>query len=236
MNLDTSPNQQNGWIVNLGHARYAQTLELQQRLVQLRHENTVPDTLLLAEHEPVITMGRRDTTANILATPAELSSQGIQVFQVERGGDVTYHGPGQLVGYPIIHLTQKNIGVRSFVNLLEETIIRTLADYHISAGRHPEHRGVWINDLKVAALGVAVKKGVSFHGFALNVSPNLAHFCYINPCDLKPEKVTSVQALLGTAPGMEEVCATVAKRFVDVFPGQWRTFSSTELTQKMEYS
>jgi lipoate-protein ligase B len=218
-----------GWIVNLGQARYLEVLDLQRKLVKLRQGQSIPDTLLLVEHEPVITLGRRGSTNNILSTSEQLASQGIKVYQVERGGDVTYHGPGQLVGYPLIDLTERNIGVRQFVDLLEETIISTLADFDIPAGRQSQHRGVWVEDRKVAALGVAVKRWVSFHGFALNVSPNLDHYCHINPCELQHVQVTSMARLLGKAPRMMEVGDTVMRRFAELFPAQWREVSPAEV-------
>jgi lipoate-protein ligase B len=218
-----------GWIVNLGRARYLEVLDLQRRLVELRQGNLVPDSLLLVEHEPVITLGRRGNRTNILSTSAELASEGIQVHPVERGGDVTYHGPGQLVVYPIVHLSQRDLSVRRYVDLLEETIIRVMADFGIQAGRDPLHRGVWVSHLKVAALGVAIRRWVSFHGFALNVSPNMEHFCHIKPCELSSEQVTSMANLLGETPSMEEVVQKVVGRFVELFPGKWGEISPNEV-------
>lgn len=218
-----------GWIVNLGHAKYLEVLDLQRRLVELRQGNLVPDTLLLVEHEPVITLGRRGRNENILSTAEELASQGIQIQRVERGGDVTYHGPGQLVAYPIVHLTQRELSIRGFVDLLEETLILVLADFGIKAGREPQHRGVWVEDLKVAALGVAVRRWVSFHGFALNISPNMDHYCHINPCELGHEQVTSMASLLGKPPAMAVVTQKLVSRFVELFPGEWHEISPTEV-------
>jgi lipoate-protein ligase B len=224
---------QDGWLVNLGQAKYLEVLDLQRRLVELRQENCVPDTLLLVEHEPIITLGRRGSTNNILSNAEELASQGIQLQRVERGGDVTYHGPGQLVVYPIVHLTQRNLSVRGFVDLLEETIIQVLADFGIQAGRDAQHRGVWVEDLKVAALGVAIRRWVSFHGIALNISPNMDHFCHINPCELRSEQVTSMAKLLGDTPSMEEVIQKVVGRFAELFPGRWREVSPNEISGKI---
>jgi lipoate-protein ligase B len=218
-----------GWVVNLGQAKYLEVLDLQRELVKLRQEQRIPDTLLLVEHEPVITLGRRGSRSNILSSSEKLASQGINVHQVERGGDVTYHGPGQLVGYPVIDLAERNIGVRQFVDLLEETIILTLADFDIRAGRQSQHRGVWVGNLKVAALGVAIKRWVSFHGFALNVSPNLDYYCHINPCELQPEQVTSMAELLGETPGMAGVTHKLVIIFVELFPGEWHEISPTEV-------
>ena len=218
-----------GWIVNLGQAKYLEVLDLQRELVKLRQEQSIPDTLLLVEHEPVITLGRRGSTSNILSSAEQLVSQGIKVLQVERGGDVTYHGPGQLVGYPLMDLAERKIGVRQFVDLLEETIILTLADFDIRAGRQSQHRGVWVEELKVAALGVAIKRWVSFHGFALNVSPNLDYYCHINPCELHHEQVTSMARLLGEPPAMAVVIQKLMSRFVELFPAEWREISVAEV-------
>jgi lipoate-protein ligase B len=221
-------------LVNLGQAKYLDVLDLQRKLVDLRQKNSVPDALLLVEHEPVITLGRRGNRSNILSTSAELASEGIQVCSVERGGDVTYHGPGQLVVYPIVHLTQRNLSLRSFVHLLEETLILVLSDFGIQAGRDPQHRGVWVSHLKVAALGVAISRWVSFHGMALNVCPNMNHFCHINPCELRSEQVTSMANLLGETPSMEEMVQKVVNRFVELFPGKWREVSPDEVFGRIQ--
>ncbi|MBT8406029.1 MAG: lipoyl(octanoyl) transferase LipB, partial [Deltaproteobacteria bacterium] len=166
---------------------------------------------------------------NILSSSEQLASQGIKVRQVERGGDVTYHGPGQWVGYPVVDLAARKIGVRQFVDLLEETIILTLADFDLRAGRQSQHRGVWVEDRKVAALGVAIKRWVSFHGFALNVSPNLDHYCHINPCELHHEQVTSMARLLGKPPAMAVVIQNLVSRFIELFPGEWHKISPAEI-------
>jgi lipoate-protein ligase B len=134
-----------------------------------------------------------------------------------------------LVGYPVIDLAARKIGVRQFVDLLEETIILTLADFDLRPGRQSQHRGVWVEDRKVAALGVAIKRWVSFHGFALNVSPNLDHYCHINPCELQHEQVTSMARLLGKAPSMAGVTHKLVSKFVELFPEEWRELSSAEL-------
>ena len=225
---------QDGWIVNLGHARYLEVLDLQRRLVGLRQQNLVPDALLLVEHEPVITLGRRGNTANILSTVEELASQGIQIHQAERGGDVTYHGPGQLVAYPIVHLTQRGISIRTYVHILEEIVIQTLDDFDIRAGREPQHRGVWVGEGKVAALGVAIKRWVSFHGFALNVSPNLDQYYHIKPCELSHEQVTSMASLLGETVGLAEVTEKLLSNFIQLFPGKWRILSPDDLLREIE--
>jgi lipoate-protein ligase B len=227
--LNTIGQSQDGWLVNLGHARYLEVLELQRVLVDLRQKNSAPDTLLLLEHEPVITLGRRGNRNNIMSSSAVLASEGMQIHLAERGGDVTYHGPGQLVVYPIVHLTQRKLSLRRFVDLLEESIILVLADFGIQAGRDPHHRGVWVSHLKVAALGVAIRRWVSFHGVALNICPNMDHFCHINPCELKSEQVTSMANLLEKTPSMQEVAQRFVIRFAELFPGKWREISPNEV-------
>ncbi|MFP3870027.1 MAG: lipoyl(octanoyl) transferase LipB [Syntrophobacteria bacterium] len=226
---------QDGWLVNLGQTNYRQVLDLQHRLVQLRRENHVPDILLLVEHDPVITMGRRVNYEHVLASPRQLAAEGIEIVHAERGGSVTYHGPGQLVSYPIVHLSQRKLGVRTFIHLLEEIIIRTLARFAIPARRHPEHRGVWVQGQKVASVGVAIRHWVSFHGLALNVSPNLDHFCYISPCGLKHELVTSMTELLDNPPDMEVVRNLVAEKFCRFFPELWKKVSSGQLVETAKY-
>ena len=234
-NRDELMTNRSGWIANLGSAGYLEVLDLQRALVKLRQEDKIPDILLLVEHEPVITLGRRGNTANILSTVDELASQGIQIHQAERGGDVTYHGPGQLVAYPIIHLAQREISVHTYVHMLEETIILTLGDFDIRAGREPQHRGVWVEDLKVAALGVAVRRWVTFHGFALNVSPDLEHYCHINPCELGHEQVTSMAILLEESVSMVEVTKKLLSNFFKLFSGEWHEISPTELITTIQF-
>ena len=232
--LKTLDELREGWLVDLGQAKYLGVLDFQRKLVDLRQKNSVPDTLLLVEHESVITLGRRGSMDNILSNAEELESQGIHIRRVERGGDVTYHGPGQLVVYPIVHLTKRNLSIRRFVDLLEEVLIKALADFGIHAGRDPQHRGVWVSDRKVAALGVAIRRWVSFHGIALNVSPNMDHFCHINPCALRSDQVTSMSELLGESPSMTEVAQTVAAKFIELFPGKWREISPTEVCRNIK--
>ena len=206
----------------LGRTDYGQALELQRRLVAERQQGLIPDQLLLLEHPHVITMGRNGKAANLLATGEVLSRAGIAFYPTDRGGDVTYHGPGQLVGYPIIDLREWQRDVGAYVRGVEQTIIDTLADYGISAGRIPKLTGVWVDDSKIAAIGVHIGRWVTSHGFALNVSTDLSYFQYIVPCGLtKP--VTSMAAL-GVRAGLQEVGQTLAAHFGRVFDcemGEW---------------
>ena len=199
----------------LGRTDYGQALELQHQLIAERQQGLIPDQLLLLEHPHVITLGRNGKASNLLASGEALSRAGISFYPTDRGGDVTYHGPGQLVGYPIVDLREWQRDVGAYVRAVEQTIIDTLAEYGISAGRIPKLTGVWVDDRKIAAIGVHISRWVTSHGFALNVSTDLSYFQYIVPCGLtKP--VTSMAAL-GVRAGLQEVGQTLTAHFGRVF-------------------
>jgi len=199
----------------LGRIRYGDALAIQQQLVADRKQGLTPDHLLLLEHPHVITMGRNGHAENLLASGEVMERSGIEYFPANRGGDVTYHGPGQLVGYPILDLRDWKRDVGAYVRALEQTIIDTLADYGIEAGRIPKLTGVWVDGRKIAAIGVHLSRWVTSHGFALNVSTDLSYFQYIVPCGLtKP--VTSLSAL-GVRASWEEVGRRLAPHFARNF-------------------
>jgi len=199
----------------LGRIDYASALQLQQQLATDRKQGLVPDQLLLLEHPHVITLGRNGHVENLLADDDILARAGISFYPTDRGGDVTYHGPGQLVGYPILDLRDWKRDVGAYVRAVEETIILTLADYGIEAGRIPKLTGVWVGERKIAAIGVHLSRWVTSHGFALNVSTDLSYFQYIVPCGLtKP--VTSMAAL-GVRASLDEVGAKLAVHFARIF-------------------
>jgi lipoyl(octanoyl) transferase len=199
----------------LGRIDYASALQLQQQLATDRKQGLVPDQLLLLEHPHVITLGRNGHMENLLADDDILARAGISFYPTDRGGDVTYHGPGQLVGYPILDLRDWKRDVGAYVRAVEETIIATLADYGIEAGRIPKLTGVWVGERKIAAIGVHLSRWVTSHGFALNVSTDLSYFQYIVPCGLtKP--VTSMAAL-GVRASLDEVGAKLAVHFARIF-------------------
>ncbi|HKE27141.1 MAG TPA: lipoyl(octanoyl) transferase LipB [Bryobacteraceae bacterium] len=199
----------------LGRIAYGSALEWQQRLVAERKQGTGEDHLLLLEHPHVITLGRNGKMENLLAGDEVLDRAGISFFPTDRGGDVTYHGPGQLVGYPILDLREWKRDVGAYVRAIEQTIIDTLADYGIAAGRIPKLTGVWVDERKIASIGVHISRWVTSHGFALNVSTDLSYFQYIVPCGLtKP--VTSMAAL-GVRVTVEEVGGTLAAHFGRIF-------------------
>ena len=199
-----------GWLVACGRLPYGEAWALQRALVAARQADRIEDTLLLVEHPPVITIGRAGRPANILVSRSLLAARGIDVYETERGGDVTYHGPGQLVGYPILNLRALDEDVVRYVRLLEAALIDTLGTYGIIAQRLRGYPGVWVGEAKIAAIGVAVKRKVTMHGFALNVAPHLDHFALINPCGLgKP--VSSMARLLGRPVSVEEVAPAVVR-------------------------
>jgi lipoyl(octanoyl) transferase len=215
---------------------YATGLALQEKLVGLRKEGLIGDVLLLLEHRPVITLGRNAKTANVLASPESLAERGVDVFPCDRGGDVTFHGPGQLVGYPIFDLRgfpsedghRKTLGAVAYVRKLEEVLIRTCAEFRIPAGRVAGLTGAWTSagetepgaSAKIAAIGVHISRGVTSHGFALNVNTDLRYFDLIVPCGITNKPVTSMQKELGHAVAIEQVAHSVARNFGQVFGSQ----------------
>lgn len=199
------------WLIDCGTMAYGDAWALQRAVVAARQAGRIPDVVMLLEHPPVITIGRAGRSTNILVPRAQLAAQGFKVFEIERGGDVTYHGPGQLVGYPIVDLRSLDEDVVRYVRSLEKTLIAALQEFGIAAARARGYPGVWVGEAKIAAIGVAVKRKVTMHGFALNVAPNLDHFAVINPCGLgKP--VASMAGILGRAVSVAEVQPVVARR------------------------
>jgi lipoate-protein ligase B len=190
---------------------------LQQTLVDWRQRGLIDDVLILLEHEPVITLGRRADEAHILASPEVLEAEGVQVCRTERGGDVTYHGPGQLVGYPILHLPDYDLGASDYMHRLEDMVAAALAEIGIQTHKREGIIGVWVGENKITALGVRIKRGVTFHGFALNVNPNMLHWSFIIPCGITDGGVTSVALELAHAPTMAEMRARVADHFARMF-------------------
>jgi lipoyl(octanoyl) transferase len=209
-------------IRRLGVVPYEDGLELQRALVERRKADEIPDQLLLLEHPPVITLGvrTRHDRSHVVASPETLEAQGVEVLESGRGGDVTYHGPGQLVGYPILDLRPDRCDVHRYVRDLEEVLIRAAAAFGITAGRSSGLTGAWVGDEKLAAIGVRIARGITSHGFALNVSTNLAHFGLIVPCGITDKGVTSLEQLLGRRVAMAAVEDAVAEAFCTVFGRQ----------------
>jgi lipoyl(octanoyl) transferase len=202
-------------VLEAGRVDYPAALELQRRLTAERKQGLIPDHLLLLEHPHTITLGRNARQANVLASDEVLARAGVGVFETDRGGDVTYHGPGQLVGYPILDLREWKRDVGAYVRAIEQVLIDTLGDYRIEAGRIAGLTGVWVDGRKVAAIGVHISRWVTSHGFALNVSTDLDYFRYIVPCGLT-RPVTSM-AELGVRATLEEVSRRLAVHFGRIF-------------------
>ena len=202
----------------LGRMPYGEALDLQKRLVEQRRAGTIGDVLLLVEHPSVLTLGVKGDggRSHILASDDDLASRQIGVFETGRGGDITYHGPGQIVGYPIIDLDPDRRDVHKYVRDLEEVLIRVAADYGIVTGRVPGLTGVWAGDEKLAAIGVRIQRWVTSHGFALNHTTDLSHFSLIVPCGISDRGVTSLQKL-GCVAARAEVEDRIAAHFGEVF-------------------
>ena len=202
---------------NLHLVTYENAMHLQNRLATLRQADEIPDQLLLLEHPPVITLGRGGDTANLLASPETLRAQHVRYYETTRGGDITYHGPGQVVGYPILHLGEGKRDVRKYVTNLEEVLIRTVAEFGITATRADGKRGIWVGENKIAAIGVRIARWVTSHGFALNVNTNLDHFQLITPCGIEGRGVTSIAKEIGREVPLDEVRKIVVEKFAEVF-------------------
>lgn len=209
------------WAVRPGRVPYEAARRWQQRLVEARAFGRVPDLLILLEHPPTYTLGRAANPGHILLDEGERRRRGVSVHAVERGGDVTYHGPGQLVGYPIVDLRARGGDVHRFLRDLEEVLIGVLGDFGIRGHREPGLTGVWVGDEKVAAIGVAFRRWISYHGFALNVDPDMTFFRGIVPCGIADRGVTSLARLLGEAPPLEQVAERCLHHFGRVFGAQW---------------
>ncbi len=196
---------------------YGAALARQLDLLEDRILDRIPDTLVLVEHPAVVTLGRGKTTANLRDTPEALRAHGIEFFEVSRGGDATYHAPGQLVGYPIFDLKQHGRDVLRFCRRVEDALIRTVAAFGVSAVAVPGKAGVWVGDRKVASLGISLRRWVTFHGFALNVGVDLTGFRFIRPCGDDPDVMTSMEVLLGRSIAMGDVRRLTIETFGGVF-------------------
>jgi lipoyl(octanoyl) transferase len=206
----------------LGRVGYEAGLELQKTLVEQRKRGEIPDQLLLLEHPDVITLGvkTRHDLSHVLETPAALAAKGVGLFETGRGGDVTYHGPGQLVGYPIFDLKPDRCDVHRYVRDLEDVLIRAVGEFGVDAGRIAGLTGIWVGQEKLAAIGVRIARWVTSHGFALNVNTDLSRFGLIVPCGITDKGVTSLERLLGKAVPMAEVEAAVVRAFQIVFAAE----------------
>jgi lipoate-protein ligase B len=204
-------------VCDLGRTRYAEAWKRQQQIFDLRHHGLVGDILLLNEHEHVYTIGKAGDDNHLLASDDELRQGGVDVFHIDRGGDITYHGPGQLVGYPILDLNLYGADIHRYLRGLEEVLIRALGDFGIEGEREDGMTGVWVKGEKIAALGVKVSRWITMHGFALNVNTDLSRFSRIIPCGIFHKGVTSMERLLGQTVSTDDVKRSVAEAFAEVF-------------------
>lgn len=224
-----------------GLTDYGEALSLQRELARARIDGRLPDdALILLEHDRVITLGRAAERSNITASLQFLSERGFEVHEVERGGDVTYHGPGQLVGYPIIDLNRHRRDLHWYLRSLEEALIRALDSFGVRGERVPGYTGVWVEDRKIASIGVHVTRWVTFHGFALNVTTDLSDFDVIVPCGIEAVRMTSIERETDARLDFAEVAREVARRFAEVFqlrlePARDELLSQLAPTQRSQH-
>ncbi|HUV03757.1 MAG TPA: lipoyl(octanoyl) transferase LipB [Armatimonadota bacterium] len=205
------------WFADLGLIGYPECFELQRKLAALRLAGEIEDTLLLLEHTPVVTLGAAGGEGSLRVEPEALERQGIALFHTDRGGNATYHGPGQLVGYPIFDLRSHGRDVHLFIRNLERAVVDCLADFGVAGEVMPGYTGVWVSGEKICSIGIAVRRWITYHGFALNVSPNFEHWSLIDPCGLTGRQVTSLERLIGRCPDMGEVKGSVVAKLARVF-------------------
>lgn len=205
-------------VCNLGRISYLDALKIQEKLLALRQNQEIDDILLLLEHPPVLTIGKKGKNNNVLVSQDWLNQQQVEIHEINRGGDVTYHGPGQLIGYPIMDLTNHGRDIRKFINNVEQVFITLLHNhYKITAFRDPDYIGVWLEQGKITAIGFAIKRWVTMHGFAFNVNTDLSHFNWINPCGITDKDVTSLQAITGQEIRWELIIHQVIQSFCNIF-------------------
>lgn len=210
-----------GVLLNFDRLDYERAWSLQHRLMAARESAAIPDTLILLEHDPVFTIGRSGRPPHWGGDDQRLRETGIPVFHVERGGSVTYHGPGQIIGYPILRLAPFCAGPKAYVAMLEEVLLRTLKDWRIAGERRAKLPGIWVGGEKIAALGVRIIRGITMHGFALNVNTDLAPFSVITPCGIPGCQVASMAGLLDEPVDPTAVRGTLTKHFAEVFQLEW---------------
>jgi len=220
--------------VHLGITPYRESWELQREIFSHRVNHQLGDVMLLTEHLHVYTLGTSSDENHLLASVEELHNSGIDVYPIERGGDVTYHGPGQLVGYPILDLQNYYTDLHRYLRDLEEVIIRTLHDFDIDGHREPDYTGVWVEDKKIAAIGVKVSRWITMHGFALNVNTDLSYFNRIIPCGIFHKSVTSMDQIVGTHVSIEDTRSAVIHHFAEVFGVEISLQSKSELLHSVQ--
>jgi lipoate-protein ligase B len=220
--------------VNLGTVAYETAWDLQKTILEAKKkDNSFPDVVLFLEHPPVFTLGRRGGRENLKVSECVFKESGIEIIQVERGGDITYHGPGQLVGYPVIHLQKNGLKVVEYVEKLEQAMIQAASQWGIEAGRNSLNRGVWVGKKKLGSIGIAVKRGISFHGFALNVDLTLEPYTWINPCGLQNVSMTSMVLETGDNISMEQVRESMREQMESIFKIGWEPMTLSGLKRAL---
>ncbi len=209
-------------VLDTGLKDYMEVYGLQKKILSERIKDKSPDTLVLTEHTPTFTIGRKGGRENLLVNEAILKKQGIKVYEIDRGGDITYHGPGQIVGYPIMNLSEWNKDIHLYLRNLEEVIIKFLSHFKITAGRINNYTGVWIGNKKIAAIGIGVSKWTTFHGFCINISPDKEHFRMITPCGIKDKEVTSLDELTGKQTDIQKAKKILVAEFGNCFKREIR--------------
>ncbi len=205
------------YYINLGRIKYDQAWEIQKKLIKLRYESAIPDCLIVCEHDPVLTMGRGTDKNNLLVSKESLQQKGIDLFEIERGGDITFHGPGQVILYPIINLQSRDKDAHKYLRDLELVVIKALDELGLKASIKKGLTGIWVNDQKVGAIGVALSKWITYHGLALNVNTDLDYFKLINPCGITEYPVGSISELLGMEVSIDTIINLLVDNFVRHF-------------------
>lgn len=204
-------------VINLGYRDYQETYKIQKDLLNQRITGFIPDTLILVEHPSVFTIGRRGGREHLLVSRELLKEKGILVYEVDRGGDITYHGPGQIVGYPILDIREHGRDVHKVFHLYAEVLLRIVKEYQVNVHRDPRFPGVWVGKEKIAAIGIGVRHWITYHGFALNVNPDLSYFQMIVPCGINGKGVTSLAQILGREITIQDVIPIMIRHFASVF-------------------
>ena len=221
---------QESWVIDIDRIGYTEAFDLQKKMVDARSRDEIQDTFILLQHNPVFTANREATFKNILAPDAVLAEKGIEVCKTDRGGDVTYHGPGQITGYIILDLKRHGKDLHAYIRNVEQLLIDTLAGYGIDSGRDPKHPGVWVGREKIAAIGIAVKSGwITMHGFALNVKPDMNHYKMIIACGIVDKGVTSMNAVLGREIDINEVKQRLIAQYAKIFYAEPKKITLEEL-------
>jgi lipoate-protein ligase B len=226
--------KQTGYWLDLGLIQYAPAFTIQDQVLQACLDGRISSAVILQENLPIFTIGRSGSRNNILSSPEDLEQRGIEVLEVNRGGDVTYHGPGQLIVSPLLYLGDIKLNANQYLHRLEDVLIELLTGYDIQVGKKEGLPGVWHGEAKIAAVGIAVKHGYTFHGFSLNLNPDLAAFNLINPCGVRQMPVTSIRQLLGQSPPMEQIKTKLKGILQKTFAFEARTTIWSDLARNLE--